>query len=58
MTSVFNKIYEIENIYYVECDKMPIYLLYFTFSVVKEEISDDNAKLPCHGGRVVSWVWI
>ncbi|KAB0391129.1 hypothetical protein E2I00_002193, partial [Balaenoptera physalus] len=23
--------------------------------VVKEEISDDNAKLPCFNGRVVSW---
>lgn len=26
------------------------------YSVVKEEISDDNAKLPCFNGRVVSWV--
>ncbi|MED6233365.1 putative segment polarity protein dishevelled dvl1p1, partial [Ataeniobius toweri] len=26
------------------------------FGVVKEEISDDNAKLPCFNGRVVSWV--
>uniref|UniRef100_H3B3V5 Dishevelled segment polarity protein 2 n=1 Tax=Latimeria chalumnae TaxID=7897 RepID=H3B3V5_LATCH len=25
--------------------------------VVKEEISDDNAKLPCFNGRVVSW-WL
>ena len=24
--------------------------------VVKEEISDENAKLPCFNGRVVSWV--
>ncbi|XP_025051738.1 segment polarity protein dishevelled homolog DVL-3 isoform X4 [Alligator sinensis] len=24
--------------------------------VVKEEISDDNAKLPCFNGRVVSWL--
>lgn len=24
--------------------------------MVKEEISDDNAKLPCFNGRVVSWV--
>lgn len=24
--------------------------------VVKEEISDDNARLPCFNGRVVSWV--
>lgn len=23
---------------------------------MKEEISDDNAKLPCFNGRVVSWV--
>uniref|UniRef100_A0AAY5ES81 Dishevelled segment polarity protein 1a n=1 Tax=Electrophorus electricus TaxID=8005 RepID=A0AAY5ES81_ELEEL len=26
------------------------------FGVVKEEISDDNARLPCFNGRVVSWV--
>lgn len=26
--------------------------------VVKEEISDDNARLPCFNGRVVSWVSI
>ncbi|XP_077881109.1 segment polarity protein dishevelled homolog DVL-1 isoform X2 [Ictidomys tridecemlineatus] len=26
------------------------------FGVVKEEILDDNAKLPCFNGRVVSWV--
>uniref|UniRef100_A0A8C1J4G0 Dishevelled segment polarity protein 1b n=1 Tax=Cyprinus carpio TaxID=7962 RepID=A0A8C1J4G0_CYPCA len=26
------------------------------FGVVKEEVSDDNAKLPCFNGRVVSWV--
>uniref|UniRef100_A0A2K5HI40 Dishevelled segment polarity protein 1 n=1 Tax=Colobus angolensis palliatus TaxID=336983 RepID=A0A2K5HI40_COLAP len=26
------------------------------FGVVKEEIFDDNAKLPCFNGRVVSWV--
>nr|XP_025042467.1 segment polarity protein dishevelled homolog DVL-1-like [Pelodiscus sinensis] len=26
------------------------------FRVVKEEISDDNAKLPCFNGRVVSWL--
>nr|XP_020655419.1 segment polarity protein dishevelled homolog DVL-2 [Pogona vitticeps] len=25
-------------------------------TVVKEEISDDNAKLPCFNGRVVSWL--
>ncbi|KAJ8368109.1 hypothetical protein SKAU_G00081370 [Synaphobranchus kaupii] len=25
------------------------------FGVVKEEISDDDAKLPCFNGRVVSW---
>ncbi|MGH0191092.1 UNVERIFIED_CONTAM: hypothetical protein FKN15_056254 [Acipenser sinensis] len=24
--------------------------------VVKEEISEDNAKLPCFNGRVVSWL--
>uniref|UniRef100_A0A8D2Q5K0 Dishevelled segment polarity protein 2 n=1 Tax=Varanus komodoensis TaxID=61221 RepID=A0A8D2Q5K0_VARKO len=26
------------------------------FGVVKEEISDDNATLPCFNGRVVSWL--
>ncbi|XP_052034355.1 segment polarity protein dishevelled homolog DVL-1 isoform X4 [Apodemus sylvaticus] len=26
------------------------------FGVVKEEIFDDNAKLPCFNGRVVSWL--
>ncbi|KAK2082249.1 Segment polarity protein dishevelled DVL-1 [Saguinus oedipus] len=26
------------------------------FGVVKEEILDDNAKLPCFNGRVVSWL--
>ncbi|MBN3272535.1 DVL3 protein, partial [Polyodon spathula] len=26
------------------------------FGVVKEEISEDNAKLPCFNGRVVSWL--
>uniref|UniRef100_A0A667ZSB2 Dishevelled segment polarity protein 2 n=1 Tax=Myripristis murdjan TaxID=586833 RepID=A0A667ZSB2_9TELE len=26
------------------------------FGVVKEEISDDGAKLPCFNGRVVSWL--
>ncbi|MEE6507372.1 hypothetical protein FKM82_021083 [Ascaphus truei] len=26
------------------------------FGVVKEEISDDNSKLPCFNGRVVSWL--
>jgi len=25
-------------------------------SVVKEELSDDEAHLPCFNGRVVSWV--
>ena len=30
--------------------------LSFPCRVVKEEISDDNAKLPCFNGRVVSWV--
>ncbi|KAK2538416.1 Dvl3 [Columba guinea] len=39
----------------------PNYKFYFKsmdddFGVVKEEISDDNAKLPCFNGRVVSWV--
>jgi len=24
--------------------------------VVKEELSDDDARLPCFNGRVVSWV--
>lgn len=26
------------------------------FSVVKEEISDDAASLPCFNGRVIAWV--
>ena len=26
------------------------------FSVVKEEIIDDDAHLPCFNGRVISWV--
>ncbi|XP_061113805.1 segment polarity protein dishevelled homolog DVL-1-like isoform X2 [Conger conger] len=26
------------------------------FGVVKEEISDDNTRLPCFNGRVVSWL--
>lgn len=30
--------------------------LSLSFRVVKEEISDDSAKLPCFNGRVVSWV--
>lgn len=32
------------------------FFLFVINRVVKEEISDDNAKLPCVGGRVVSWV--
>uniref|UniRef100_A0A8D0AGJ8 Dishevelled segment polarity protein 3a n=1 Tax=Sander lucioperca TaxID=283035 RepID=A0A8D0AGJ8_SANLU len=41
--------------------KKPNYKYFFKsmdddFGVVKEEISDDNAKLPCFNGRVVSWV--
>uniref|UniRef100_A0A8C8GEY8 Dishevelled segment polarity protein 3a n=1 Tax=Oncorhynchus tshawytscha TaxID=74940 RepID=A0A8C8GEY8_ONCTS len=40
--------------------KKPNYKFFFKsmdddFGVVKEEISDDNAKLPCFNGRVVSW---
>jgi len=30
--------------------------LFSIFSVVKEEIIDDDAHLPCFNGRVVSWV--
>lgn len=30
--------------------------LFFYHSVVKEEIVDDDAHLPCFNGRVVSWV--
>lgn len=26
------------------------------YGVVKEEITDDNAKLPCYNGRVISWL--
>jgi len=28
----------------------------YVCSVVKEELSDDEARLPCFNGRVVSWV--
>lgn len=28
----------------------------YIFSVVKEEIVDDDAHLPCFNGRVISWV--
>lgn len=31
-------------------------LFWRIFSVVKEEIGDDGAVLPCFNGRVVSWV--
>ncbi|CAH2272345.1 segment polarity dishevelled homolog DVL-2 [Pelobates cultripes] len=33
-----------------------IVFFFFSCRVVKEEISDDNAKLPCFNGRVVSWL--
>lgn len=33
------------------------YILFVLCSVVKEEIVDDEAHLPCFNGRVVSWVW-
>ncbi|XP_010868718.1 segment polarity protein dishevelled homolog DVL-2 isoform X2 [Esox lucius] len=41
--------------------KKPNYKFFFKsmdqdFGVVKEEISDDTAKLPCFNGRVVSWL--
>ncbi|KAJ7996154.1 hypothetical protein DPEC_G00234120 [Dallia pectoralis] len=41
--------------------KKPNYKFFFKsmdqdFGVVKEEISDDAAKLPCFNGRVVSWL--
>jgi len=34
------------------------YLIVILFSVVKEEIVDDQALLPSYNGRVVTWVWI
>ncbi|XP_043926131.1 segment polarity protein dishevelled homolog DVL-3 isoform X2 [Protopterus annectens] len=39
----------------------PTYKFFFKsmdddFGVVKEEISDDNARLPCFNGRVVCWL--
>lgn len=43
----------IENVN--ECVLLKSYI-FFQIRVVKEEISDENAKLPCVGGRVVSWV--
>ncbi|XP_062849839.1 segment polarity protein dishevelled homolog DVL-3a isoform X2 [Trichomycterus rosablanca] len=41
--------------------KKPSYKFFFKsldddFGVVKEEITDDNAKLPCYNGRVVCWM--
>lgn len=30
--------------------------LHLVFSVVKEEITEDDAKLPCFNGKVISWV--
>ena len=33
-------------------------LFTFNLSVVKEEITDDSAKLPCFNGRVISWVCV
>lgn len=42
-----------------ESNKYPLTLIspvFAFFRVVKEEISDDGAKLPCFNGRVVSWV--
>lgn len=30
--------------------------LHIISSVVKEEIADDNAKLPCFNGKIVSWL--
>ena len=33
-----------------------ISFIHFLHRVVKEEIVDDDAKLPCFNGRVVSWV--
>uniref|UniRef100_A0A671QES5 Segment polarity protein dishevelled homolog DVL-3-like n=1 Tax=Sinocyclocheilus anshuiensis TaxID=1608454 RepID=A0A671QES5_9TELE len=41
--------------------KKPNYKFFFKsmdddFGVVKEEIADDNAKLPCYNGRVICWL--
>ncbi|KAI2667235.1 hypothetical protein H4Q32_003668 [Labeo rohita] len=41
--------------------KKPNYKFFFKsmdddFGVVKEEITDDNAKLPCYNGRVICWI--
>uniref|UniRef100_A0AAY4AA45 Dishevelled n=1 Tax=Denticeps clupeoides TaxID=299321 RepID=A0AAY4AA45_9TELE len=41
--------------------KKPNYKFFFKsmdddFGVVKEEISDDNARLPCYNGRVICWL--
>ena len=33
-----------------------VLMLCFIFSVVKEEIVDDDAHLPSCNGRVISWV--
>lgn len=39
-------------------DECVLSVLFSVHSVVKEEIVDDDAHLPCFNGRVVSWVII
>ncbi len=31
-------------------------IIIIIFSVVKEEVADDDANLPCYNGRVIAWV--
>ncbi|XP_035295213.1 segment polarity protein dishevelled homolog DVL-1 isoform X6 [Cricetulus griseus] len=38
------------------CKCLMFHLVTMAAEVVKEEIFDDNAKLPCFNGRVVSWL--
>lgn len=45
------------NIYFIQFKQLLYYNLFGLLnSVVKEEIVDDDAHLPCFNGRVVSWV--
>ncbi|KAL0970291.1 hypothetical protein UPYG_G00239950 [Umbra pygmaea] len=47
---------ETKIIYHIDEEETPYLSMDQDFGVVKEEISDENAKLPCFNGRVVSWL--
>jgi hypothetical protein len=42
-------------IFLCKCKHCFLFIVYVS-SVVKEEIVDDDAHLPCFNGRVISWV--